>query len=323
MQKIIWLSVVLGFCSAATGAFADGKSAGAATRTENPRAAFERAMVEVHQSAAGSTAEAEAMGRAIEAAQALPRPPAVPDAVYDHVGRAEAAARLAGSPRDFLDAANAFGEAVRLAPWVATYHFNRGVVLEKAQRYDEAERSLGLYLKAAPDAKDAAEVRKRLAGLRYAKEKAARDKAEAAETEKREMERRAGEEMRRKLARFNGPFEDDQWMYVGTAGESSLEIKVVGFKGYDVNGQFRKSYFDGGFRGVFRLSLAGDRVSGTYYQPVYSSTHPVSGVLNADGSLRLDYTESKGRPPGYKDSDGLVFRERYVSNETKVLRPPR
>lgn len=153
----------------------------AVAQTDNPKDAFERAMADVKKSTKGSMAEAQAMERAMVAARRLPAPPAVSDAVLDHQGRAEAATRAAKSPRDFLDAAEAFGEAARLAPWLPENHFNRGIVLEKAERYDAAERALQLYLKAAPDAKDTAEVRKRIAGLRYLNEKAAREKA-AAET---------------------------------------------------------------------------------------------------------------------------------------------
>ncbi len=138
------------------------------------KAAFDKAMADVAKTQAGSAAEATAMETAIAAARALKPAPAQPDAVVDHLGRAEAAARTAKTPADFLDAAKAFGAASRLAPWVAEYHFNRGVLLEKAERYDDAERALGLYLKAAPQAKDALDVRKRIAGLRYLKEKAAR-----------------------------------------------------------------------------------------------------------------------------------------------------
>ncbi|MCL4315415.1 MAG: hypothetical protein M1527_00820 [Gammaproteobacteria bacterium] len=158
----------------------------AMAQTENPRAAFERAMMEVNQSAKGSVAEQQAMERAIAAANRVSPKPAVPDAVVDHVGRAEAAAQSAKSPRDFLDAAEAYGEAMRLAPWVAEYHFNRGIVLEKAEHYDAAEAAFQLYLKAAPKAQDAAEVRKKIAGLRYLKEKAARpeqDQGAASEKE--------------------------------------------------------------------------------------------------------------------------------------------
>ena len=140
----------------------------------DPRADLDRAVAEIVKTSLGSAAEATAMEKAIVAARAVKPPPAVPDATIDHVGRAKAAVRVAKSPRDFLDAANAFGAAARIAPWVADYHFNRGVLLEKAEKYDEAERALGLYLKAAPDAKDKNEVRERIAGLRYLKERAAR-----------------------------------------------------------------------------------------------------------------------------------------------------
>lgn len=125
----------------------------------------------------GSASEAQAMEQAIVAAQALSPQPVTPDRVVEYLGRAQTAARVATSPRDFLDAAEAFGDAARLAPWVGEYHFNRGLMLEKAARYDEAEQALQLYLKAAPNARDASEVRERIAGLRYLKEKAARPAA--------------------------------------------------------------------------------------------------------------------------------------------------
>ena len=141
-----------------------------------PREALESALGEISRSAHGSRAEAAAMEKAIIAARSLPATPAVSDRVIEHLGRAKTAARVASSPEDFLDAANAFGEAARLAPWVAEYHFNRGIVLEKAGRFEEAALSLKLYLKAAPNARDALEVRERIGGLSYLKEKAERAK---------------------------------------------------------------------------------------------------------------------------------------------------
>ncbi|MDP1910582.1 MAG: hypothetical protein Q8K85_19960, partial [Hyphomicrobium sp.] len=81
-----------------------------------PKAGFDKAMAEVTKTQAGSAAEAAAMEKAIAAARALKPAPAQPDAVVDHLGRAEAAARTAKTPADFLDAAKAFGAASRLAP---------------------------------------------------------------------------------------------------------------------------------------------------------------------------------------------------------------
>lgn len=89
-------------------------------------------------------------------------------------GRAEAAVQAAKTPADYLDAAKAFEQAIGVAPWVAAYHYNRGLVLEKAGRFGEAARSLELYLLADTKAKDARDVEKKIAGLEYRQEKAGR-----------------------------------------------------------------------------------------------------------------------------------------------------
>lgn len=143
----------------------------ATTQSEEMKNTFDQAMSKVKVSANNSAAEAAAMERVIEVVRGMATQPPIPDLVIDHQGRGEAAVRMAKSRRDFLDAANAFGEAARLAPWQPENHFNRGVVLEKAERFDEAERAFKLYLKAAPGAKNNVDVRKRIAGLQYAKEK--------------------------------------------------------------------------------------------------------------------------------------------------------
>lgn len=94
-------------------------------------------------------------------------------------GRAEAAVQAAKTPADYLDAAKAFEQAIGVAPWVAAYHYNRGLVLEKAGRFGEAARNLELYLLADPKAKDARGVEKKIAGLEYRQEKAGRPQTPA------------------------------------------------------------------------------------------------------------------------------------------------
>ena len=138
------------------------------------RAAFDRAMVAVAGSSMGSDDEALAMEQAIAAVRGLAAAPAIPDAAVEHVGRATAAAQAAKSPGEFLDVAKEFGEAARLAPWVAEYQFNRGVLLQKAEHYGEAALALDLYLRGAPDARDRTEVRQLIAGLRHIMEKPTR-----------------------------------------------------------------------------------------------------------------------------------------------------
>ncbi len=109
--------------------------------------------------------------------------PAIPLEVEKFEGRAEFAfknAKITKSEADFLDAAKEYDKALLIAPWVSAYYFNQGVALEMAGRLKEAKQSFELYLLAAPNAQDAREVRKRIAGLEYATEKAARESSPAA-----------------------------------------------------------------------------------------------------------------------------------------------
>ena len=108
---------------------------------------------------------------------ALKAKPAVPDAVIDHEGRAEAAVQAAKSPEDYMDAAREYEKALLLAPWAAQYYYNLGLVLEKANRPADAARNFKLYLRAAPNARDRTAVRKKIAGLQYLSEKGAQVQA--------------------------------------------------------------------------------------------------------------------------------------------------
>src|SRR5208283_1264918 len=116
-------------------------------------------------------------------------------------GRAKYAIEHATSKADFVSAAEAFAKASLLAPWVPEYYFNQAIPLEKAERYDDAIKNFQWYLMAAPDAKDAKEVRERIGGLKYAREKATSEAATQAEAERQraaaaasELERKAREE---------------------------------------------------------------------------------------------------------------------------------
>ena len=110
--------------------------------------------------------------------QTMSPAPIVPEETVKYEGRAEAAVRNAKTPEDYLDASKEYNKALLLAPWVASYYFNLGVVLEKAGKPDEAIKSLRLYLLAAPNAPDVREVQKRIAGLEYESEKQAKTKAQ-------------------------------------------------------------------------------------------------------------------------------------------------
>lgn len=99
---------------------------------------------------------------------------AIPAEAEKYEGRAEYAIKNAKNEADFLDAANEYGKALLIAPWVSSYYFNQAIAFEKANKPKEAKQSFELYLVAAPHASDARDIRKRIAGLEYALEKSAK-----------------------------------------------------------------------------------------------------------------------------------------------------
>jgi tetratricopeptide (TPR) repeat protein len=103
-------------------------------------------------------------------------------------GRAEFAIKSAKTEADFLDAAKEYEKALLIAPWVPAYYFNQGIAFEKAGKLKEAKQSFETYLLAAPNAQDARDVRKRIAGLEYAIEKLAKESSPAAMAEKKRQE---------------------------------------------------------------------------------------------------------------------------------------
>jgi tetratricopeptide (TPR) repeat protein len=114
--------------------------------------------------------------------------PAVPPDAEKFEGRAEFAIRSAKTEADFLDAAKEYEKAQLIAPWVPAYYFNQGIAFEKAGKLKDAKQSFEFYLLAAPNAQDAREVRKRIAGLEYAIEKAAKESSPAVTVAKKQKE---------------------------------------------------------------------------------------------------------------------------------------
>jgi tetratricopeptide (TPR) repeat protein len=119
----------------------------------------------------GSDAEQRLQEKIIMLVQKIQPPPTVPEEVLKYEGRAEAAIKNAKKSEDYLDAAKEYQKAIRIAPWVASYYFNLGIVLEKGGKMEEAIKNLKLYLLAAPNAQDARDVKKKIAGLEYEIEK--------------------------------------------------------------------------------------------------------------------------------------------------------
>ncbi|MBU3911519.1 MAG: tetratricopeptide repeat protein [Candidatus Omnitrophica bacterium] len=119
----------------------------------------------------GSSEERELREEIIAFVLTLKKPPSIPKEAIRFEGRAESAVNLANTKSDYLDAAAEYEKALKIAPWVARYYYNAGLVYEKAEEYSDAINALKLYLLAAPNAEDAMDIEKKIAGLEYAIEK--------------------------------------------------------------------------------------------------------------------------------------------------------
>jgi tetratricopeptide (TPR) repeat protein len=131
----------------------------------------------------------------IKYVQSMSPVPKIPAEVDELVGQAKYVFKHAKSQKDYLDAVEAYKKVLTITPWIGDYYYNLGVAQEQAGQLEDAIKNFNLYLLALPDAKDAREVRERIGGLKYAKEKAGQEKqaVEArarAEREQREAPKR-------------------------------------------------------------------------------------------------------------------------------------
>jgi tetratricopeptide (TPR) repeat protein len=108
--------------------------------------------------------------RIIRLAVAFKPAPTIPEEAERRLARGEAAFERAKDPGDYANAVREFRAAVAAAPWLAAAYFNLGVTEEKSDHPSEAIEAFRWYLLAAPDAKDAPDVRKRIFKLEYASE---------------------------------------------------------------------------------------------------------------------------------------------------------
>ncbi len=91
--------------------------------------------------------------------------PAVPEDAERNMARGTAFAQKAIDNTGYKKAIIEFESAANAAPWLALAYYNLGVVQEKASLYNEAIQNLKLYLFAAPDAKNAREVKNKIYAL--------------------------------------------------------------------------------------------------------------------------------------------------------------
>jgi tetratricopeptide (TPR) repeat protein len=125
----------------------------------------------------------KARSQVIDLAGKVDPRPTRPPQVEILAGKAVAAIKNAKSPADFSDAAAAFEQASRLAPWVGSFYNNAAVAYEKAGRPDEAVKHYAWYLQAAPADPDAPRIRRHMGELQYEADKRAKFQAQLASLE--------------------------------------------------------------------------------------------------------------------------------------------
>jgi tetratricopeptide (TPR) repeat protein len=175
-------------------------AAAAAPAKPSPKAAFEAALAAFKKEPSPANREA-----VVKAARPLRPKPALPEGVERHEGRAEYAFKDAKSEADFALAAQEYQKACDAAPWHAPYYYNLAVAQEKAGLLAQAKSAFELYLLADPSAADAKEVRKRVAGLEYAIERASSPEARQAAL----LEKAEGARFVARMPSTNGASWDD------------------------------------------------------------------------------------------------------------------
>ncbi len=91
--------------------------------------------------------------------------PSIPEDAERSVVRGAAFFQKASDNNGYKKAIAEFEAATNAAPWLAVAYYNLGVAQEKAGLYPEAIQSLKFYLMAAPDAKNARDVRNKIYAL--------------------------------------------------------------------------------------------------------------------------------------------------------------
>jgi tetratricopeptide (TPR) repeat protein len=91
--------------------------------------------------------------------------PKVPEDAERNMARGTAFAQKATDSVGYKRAIAEFEAAANTAPWLAHAYYNLGVVQEKAGLFVEAIQSLKFYLMAAPDAKNARDVKNKIYAL--------------------------------------------------------------------------------------------------------------------------------------------------------------
>jgi hypothetical protein len=126
----------------------------------------------------------------ITRARAMKKKPAIPEETERRMARGTAALKEAKSGADYQAAAQEFEQAALAAPWFADAYYQSGTARGKAEDYAGAASAFKFYLLAAPNAKNAKDVKTLMYEMEFKSEKAGKEKAdkEAAASKIRQAE---------------------------------------------------------------------------------------------------------------------------------------
>ena len=246
-----------------------------------------------------------------------PLPP-LPAEAERHFVRGQALVEGAKDTQDFLRAAAEFQAALRDAPWLADAHFNIAVVLDKANRFEEAMRSLKLYISASADEKSVREAQRMIYRLEVRQEEAGRKRAQDEERLRQEAAAKSrltdlsGRWMRRREA---GWVSGVSYGYDLTMSGNKIRIYWAEYGGRSTQTFRGKHWFDGTIDGA---NLAGTySIDWTQWQGGEIFTRPFSGRLDDNGRAlvlryrNIDVTGAAGnRPTGWREWDQEIVLER-------------
>lgn len=137
-----------------------------------------------------SPKDSELREKIIKLSQKIQPPPAVPEEARKYSVRGQTAIKNAKSNSDYIEAAQEFSKALRLAPWWAEAYFNLAIAQEKAGKFSEAILNLKYYIMVTPNAPDVEKVKDQIYALEYTQEKLQKQEQEAEKLRQEEIEKK-------------------------------------------------------------------------------------------------------------------------------------
>jgi tetratricopeptide (TPR) repeat protein len=236
----------------------------------------------------GSADEQRLRSRAISAGLKMSPPPDVPMEAKRFVARGNAGIEMGQSKADFVDAAAEFEKGIQIAPWWADAYKGLGLANEKAANYRQSMAAYNLYVKAAPNAPDIAEVQNKIFKLEYA---ADRDQKQAFEKVI------AMKEANARLQGLQGLWrERDKPGHVWQANVQNGMFVASRPGAIEDNARHNGEY-------AIRASIKGSALDGTLSAPpmvildstcpVNASEQPLSGTISDDGrTITVKYQQT-------------------------------